>query len=257
LVGPDALGWYAAPNAWRKLTTRKLNKDLNLLKDFPPDHTWEEIEYNQNGGVVEDYYLFFCGTDFSSKYDAESTNLLRMEFPPNIIQQIGLDTFLNFVVRIANRIPFQSGNIGYGFKRNTATEDAAEERINQLLPRYYGFDPCDSNLRYSMRDHTLMAHWINLINNELAEKLGGYDAFCKAIPDAHIQKLDQGIFIRGAKMPPVGDINRRAPDIGCLPDVARLLKPTRVVLNSYFPFDTEAWLGRFDKMKNRDWEQKS
>jgi hypothetical protein len=58
-------------------------------------------------------------------------------------------------------------------------------------------------------------------------------------------------------MPPIGDIKRRAQDIGCLPDVARLLKPTRVGLTHYFPFDTVAWLGRFDEMENRDWEQKS
>ncbi|MFH0925846.1 MAG: type VI immunity family protein [bacterium] len=119
--------------------------------------------------------------------------------------------------------------------------------------RYFGFDPSYDDSADDMKGHTFSAHWINLLNNELIEAVGGIDAIENVLPNADIRKLNNGVFIRGAKLPPIGDINRGANDIGCLPDVARLLQPTRIELSGFGSpdFDPMPWLARYDEMTSR------
>ena len=100
-----------------------------------------------------------------------------------------------------------------------------------------------------MKGHSPSAHWINLINNDLMEKIGGFDHIRKTLPEAvELIRLNSGLLIKGAKKPPIGDVNRKAKDIGYLPDVARLLKPVRVHLSALGnkEIDGEEWLARFD-----------
>ena len=67
------------------------------------------------------------------------------------------------------------------------------------------------------------------------------------------------MLIRGAKLPPIGDINRKAPDLGWLPEVARILKPTRVDVSATYlgkagpSFDALKWIARLDDLDPRPW----
>ena len=91
----------------------------------------------------------------------------------------------------------------------------------------------------------------------MAKKVGGGKAIRKALPKADVRELPNGIMIRGAKVPPVGDLRKEAPDVGLLPDVARLFLPTRLDLDELEftgDFDAAGWLGRYDEMKSRPWD---
>ena len=64
--------------------------------------------------------------------------------------------------------------------------------------------------------------------------------------------------IRGAHYPPIGDINRGAPDLGQIPEIARAMKPSRADIEAFGEpiarFDGAAWLARFDERESLDWE---
>ena len=111
-----------------------------------------------------------------------------------------------------------------------------------------------------MLGHTFAAHWLNYTDDDLTASLGGPKAIAKVLPECDVRKLKKGMLIRGSKLPPIGDINRKAPDLGCLPDVARLLKPTRLAIEETFfatedeNFDATAWIERMDSMDARPWD---
>jgi hypothetical protein len=258
-VGTEVLKTYVGNNGeLRDLTVRRLSRDFRQLRTFPKTLGASWIEYDSDpDGWVGEYGVLLYATDFS-RYDheRESDNLLRLDFPPDYWRQRGLEAFIDFVVRISNTFPIESGNAGYSFKRTTGTKGVATGQINRLLPRYLGFDPCYQNVQYSMRGRTFGAHWINLMDDRLSTALGGFNAIAERLSEADVRQIDHGIFVRGSKVPPIGDSNRRAPDIGWLPEVSRVLKPTRVGLTRMGnrEFDARQWLARFDDMEVRPWD---
>jgi hypothetical protein len=107
-----------------------------------------------------------------------------------------------------------------------------------------------------MREHTFTAHWLNYVDQKLAAKLGGLKQITAKLPDCEVNKLSSGVLIRGARLPPIGDANRGAKDLGCLPDVARVLAPVRCKIDGFGEpdFDSLKWLARLDKLPSRKWD---
>jgi len=259
-IGPDVLKTYVGNNGeLRDFSSRKLAKDLKQLRSFPTTLGASWIEYDSDpDGWVGEYGVLLYATDFSAyEFERESANLLRLDFPPDFLQTHGLDSFIEFIIRVATSFPFESGNVGYAFKRTSGTKGNATRAVNRLLPRYLGFDPCYQDAQDSMRGHTFCAHWINLINDRLSTDLGGFDSIAQQLSGADVRRIANGIIIRGCKTPPIGDANRQAPDIGWLPEVARILRPTRIDLSGLGEpdFDPAPWLARFDDMQVRPWDQ--
>ena len=158
-------------------------------------------------------------------------------------------------MEVANAFPFESGDVGYAFKRHENTDGVRQ--VDQFLSRLSGFDPCFTMVQDRMRRRTFSAHWVNLLDDRFVRLLGGIDAIASKLPDAELRRLERGVLIRGRKVPPIGDANN-APDVGRLPDVARLLRPTRVRVKGFGEptalFDADAWLARFDKMASGPWD---
>jgi hypothetical protein len=96
--------------------------------------------------------------------------------------------------------------------------------------------------------------WLNAIDNSLVEKLGGAARISKELHVSKVTKLKNGLLIQGAPVPPLGDINRGAPDIGSIPEIARLFKPLRTPVSAFRgPVRAQEWLARYDEMDNRPW----
>ena len=96
--------------------------------------------------------------------------------------------------------------------------------------------------------------WLNAIDKSLIEKLGGAERIAKALRASTVTKLKNGLLIQGAPVPPLGDVNRGAPDIGSIPEIARLFKPLRTPVSAFRgPVDAQEWLARYDDMDNRPW----
>lgn len=260
-VGLEALVSYAAKSGnWKPMTKRQLNKDLQHLRDFPNDHVAIHIEYDGGeGGEPGGFGAYIAANEYDPDFE-KRMGVLRVDFPAQWLEEHDVDEFINFVSEIVQMPPVESAHVGFTFKTTSGSEGDATLEVRKKLPRYIGFGPCDCDLRYEMLGHTFAAHWLNYIDDDLAATLGGPDAMVKALSECDVRKLTKGVLIRVAKLPPVGDSNRKAPDLGCLPEVARLLKPTRLdVEATYFAtedpdFDATEWIERMDDMDARPWD---
>jgi len=246
-------GTYAA------LTEKVVERDLKTLRALPRKKKAFTLDYVQGSGTGPGTHsVFFEGTRLEKPRGSEDeTNLLRLDVPSDVLRSPGLDAFLDFIIRISSMFPFQTGNCGLCLQRLAMGNDDVDEAVLSFLPRYAGFEFSSSSLRYDMGGHTFGAHWIELLDPALAKKLGGLKAIRKALPKAEVRELPNGVFIRGAKLPPVGDLRNGAADVGLLPDVARLLLPTRLELDELEftgDFDAAEWLARYDGMKSRAWD---
>lgn len=182
-----------------------------------------------------------------------------MGFPFGILDKVGVEELIAFVVEIAEMVPFQSGNVGYAFHQDMIRPDDAMAAVVKWLPRYLGFDPSYELVTLDMKGCTPSAHWINFLSDKMVKKVGGAKAIKAALPACDVRVLENGIFVRAARLPPIGDVQRNSSDIGFLPDVARLLRPTRIALEAMgMPtktFDSLAWLARFDDLPSKPWDQ--
>ncbi len=261
-IGADTLRTYMADNGtFRPLTPKQISKDLRNLRNLPADSDGYRILYNQGvESEVGTHAVYFEGSASAEPEPLpDTTQLLRLEFPPPPTEDASwLEPFIGLVCRIANLVPFQSGNAGFAFKHSGVLQSNVRKEINQLLPRYYGFDPSYDSARMRMRGHVFGAHWLTLLRTDLIQKLGGLDTLRAALPQAELRPLDQGLLIRTAKRPPLGDVNRQCRDIGCMPDVARLLRPLRFEVKGFGQpqevFDAQAWLARYDDKASQPWE---
>ncbi|HEX5748019.1 MAG TPA: type VI immunity family protein [Archangium sp.] len=260
-VGPDTLRTYMADNGqFRPLTSKQISKDLRNLRNLPAGRDSYRILYNQGEeGEVGTHAIYFEGSSLAEPEPLpDKTHVLRLEFPPPPAGDEWLEPFIGFVSRIANLVPFQSGNAGFAFKHVGVLQSNVRKEINQLLPRYYGFDPSYDSARMKMRGRAFGAHWLTLLRTDLIQKLGGMEALRAALPRAELRPLDQGLLIRAARRPPLGDVNRQCADIGCMPEVARLLRPIRYEAKGFGQpqevFDALAWLARYDDKASQPWD---
>jgi len=184
--------------------------------------------------------------DPDNEDDDTATSLLQLHWPADWLEQHEVDALVDFVAQAANQFPFCTGNAGMSFSYTVGYTSAAREEMQALLPRYLGFDPAYGSTQLVIRDKTTPAHWINLIDAKLLAELGGKLQLESALAGCELRDLAQGgLLIRGAKLPPVADVNRLAPDVGLLPVVANALKPTR--------FDDASETGLVDAQAAADW----
>jgi hypothetical protein len=217
-VGLNSLKSYVARSGdWKPMTSRILQKHLKHLRDFPQDHVAITIEYDAGeGGEPGTFGVYIDANEENPNFN-HRMSVLRVDFPAQWLNDHEIGEFLIFVSEVAEISHVQSANVGFTFKSTSGSVHDAQFEIDERLPRYLGFGPHGFDLRDHMLGRTFSAHWLNYIDDELAGALGGRDAIVAALPKCEVRTLRKGVLIRGAKLPPIGDINRKAPDLGCLP----------------------------------------
>ncbi len=263
LVGVDMLQTFAAKSGlWKPMTTRQLRKDLRHLRDLPKEHRANHIFYDAGEGGQPGGF----GAQLSANVDDElfpnKAGLMRFDLPPQWLEQQEVEPLIEWVAEICQLAAVQSAQVGLTLKTTPGSHSDAKPEILRWLPRFYGLSPCDFSLRNEMRGHTLTAHWLNYVNDDLAARAGGRESITRALPACDVRPLTSGVLIRGARWPPTGDLHRQAPDLGWLPEVARALKPTRVDVSATHlgkegGFDAASWVARFDDLDNRPWDNTS
>lgn len=188
--------------------------------------------------------------------DAES--VMRIDFPWNFLDGVGADAVVGIFEKVASLFPACSGHAGMSFIHTMTFMPQSGDEIANMLWRFLGFDPSHDFVALEMRGKVLTAHWLNLLDAERVGALGGMDLITLSLPACELRPVGSGLLIRSAKLPPVADNNWRAPDIGRLPDVARLIEPIRFANGLLVGLkDADAgqdWLARFDGMASRDWD---
>lgn len=260
-TGNNKLKQYMSKNGtWRNLSKRKYDKDIALLNNYPKDLLAVILEYNSHDnpheyGLPGEYGVYMFLRDKPLETAPLGTNLIRFDFNGADITLDNVENFVQFYFSLLKLLPFQSSNAGYAYKRVSQSENKASPGVNRKIARYYGFDPGYEPVRRKMLDHVFSAHWLNAIDNGLVDRLGGYEYIAESLTQSHLTKFENGVAIRGSRMPPIGDVNKGATDIGCIPEIARLLEPLRTEVHALGEpeFDAQNWLARYDQMENRPW----
>jgi Protein of unknown function (DUF3396) len=206
-------------------------------------------------GEATGYGARFFGSQLGDEDLPEESNLLRLDFALRDADN-ELEALVRFVTDAFRMFPGFTGNCGLAFNYTLGFESEVRPRINALVMRYIGFDVTYDFMNYAMMGKSPPAHWINFIGNALLTKLGGVDVVAAALRKAVVRPVADGVLIRGAARPPVGDVNRRARDIGALPSVARCLTPIRFddieKVGMDDPRKAARWLARFDELEDSD-----
>jgi Protein of unknown function (DUF3396) len=248
--------YIAKDGFYKPLTDRQIKKDLKTMRKIPTGYQGFSLDYTEAElGQVGTHAVFFeAVTPSANRPDV--SNLVRLEFPETIFETLGEVQFLQVIADAAAMLPFFSGHAGFAFKRSLSLESESLRAIAPLLTRYLGFDTSDYWMATRMRGHTVTCHWINLLGPQLCERLGDVERIRTVATLAEIKLLRKGLWIRGARFPPIGDVNRGATDIGQLPDVARLLRSVRCPnpRTGHENFDISAWLSRFDDLDVKVWD---
>jgi hypothetical protein len=244
---------------YRPFTTKVLLRDLKKLRSVQIDTELIRIIYDSDPeGWVGEYGVYFEASKLAPDlYEPNQANLLRLDYPWQFVSSEELASPIDFIEKLATDFPLSSGYFGYSLKRTEGTMQSATKKINALLPRFIGFDPCYTSMLYTMKGCSFGgAHWIDLIGKEIIDRLGGEKEVRAKLAGAEVRVAPGVMFIRNAKYPPIGDVNRGATDIGVLPDTARLLKSTRSTLHALGAPDFNAleWLARFDELEVMPWD---
>lgn len=258
-IPAGTLRTFLANNGYHKiLTAAKVKKDLKELRAMDSSYKGHRLEYTEGiGGDVGTFAVRLDAAQPSPGAPALA-QCLRFDFPHEIVIHLGADRMVDLICELAVRFPYSSGSAGYSFNRSGQDEVYEAQEVNAMLKRYSGFEAGDPDMWWYMRGCTPRPQWLNLVGPVVASQLGGIEAIRLKLPDCEFRQVGGGWMIRSARLPIIGDENRRATDIGCLPDVARALSATRVKLNLINDdpevFDLMKWLAAFDERTSKDWE---
>jgi Protein of unknown function (DUF3396) len=236
------------------LSSRILQRDLKKLRGS--NTSLFEIRYHSGKPANIGPFGIVIISDCLEPDLPTFTNILRFEFSPEMENESGYPTLVRFMADIAAILPFQSGFAGYALAYLDGFQNRAYDFLPGILTRYIGIDPGYTTSYSFMRGATPDAHWITLLSDGILESLGGRNALAKACPKTEIVKMPNGVLIRAAKEPPIGDVNRGAKDIGRMPDIAKFMQSSRVRIPHMFndDFNSEQWLSRFDERTSTEWD---
>ena len=164
---------------------------------------------------------------------------------------MGVTQIVEWVVSVAEITPFETGQFGYCFNQLQRTwTSEADEFIGRMAMRFRGFDILEPQMAREARGLVPNCSWLTLLGDGVVEKLGGERAIHSAVsPAVTLRRIRGGLLLVAGELPPVGDVNRRALDLGPVKEVARVTKPARVTKRVLF-YGAEAfrhnWVNRFD-----------
>jgi hypothetical protein len=254
-IPPNVINAYLAADRYKALTPKTLGQHVALLRNIPSAYEFVEIHYKNGVDPACGRYAFhFEGSRLGDADEPLETNLIVFEWPQEVaIDPKQAESVVEFARLAAQSIPIVSGNAGFAFQHPQTFPSEALDFIQQLMPRYLAFDPSYRRLRFRMRGHSPSAHWVNLVGEPLLKQIGGIEKLRTRISGAvAVSPVGGGALIQATRLPPVGDVNRGAPDLGSIPDVARVLRPLRFEITGFGgpSVDAASWLARFDNRQS-------
>ncbi len=242
---------WTSSGTWASLTPRTITLQLKEWREkVTPKWVASDVFYGQGEppGSVGTHAFRFRGVQVKagdSEHQRRRTSSIGMEFPLDLFDRLSPADFIRFVVRCAARYPFSSGNAGLAFKFNGSRSGMEDvDFIHQHLPRHLGIDPgFDFNWAGArMRGKSPGAHWLNLLGAGSIAALGG-DQFLRSVrPEIETIQIGDGLLLRSAEHPPVGDRESGAKDLAWIPEISRLLRP----LSALYGPSYQDWVARYD-----------
>jgi hypothetical protein len=239
-------------DSWDTFSIARLQRKLKKLQSPSIDYSSIDLGSGPLLGSEGPYGWHLNGGNLSSPdVYPNNSNVCYHQFPPDLLDRVGEQQLVDWVVSIAELHPFETGQFGYSFnqlQRTWTTE--AEEFVGGMAMRFRGFDILEPDLARQARGLVPNCSWLNLLGERVVEKLGGESVIRSSLSsEVQVRRISGGLLLRAGGLPPVGDTNRQALDLAPVREVARLTKPLRVA-KRVFLYGTEEfrndWLNRFD-----------
>jgi hypothetical protein len=270
-VPPDTINFYNNNGAWRPFSRRSVGRLLSRFASKTERGHWltfAQIEAADDGDGQGPYAtaeigmyalsLFGRNRSKSGSFRDSCVSAIHCDLPHDQLQASGVLAYLRFVEKLAALTPFDSGHAGFTFIYSAYSDKNDEyEWISHKAPRYLAMHPRKQDWEYYARGRVVNVNWLTLLGDTLTAKLGGGNAMRERLSAAiDVHPLKYGTVLVAGETPPLGEVNRQAPDIGPLREVAALTRPYWIdeqtmindVLNSFWHGDEAAvhWVRRFD-----------
>lgn len=166
-------------------------------------------------------------------------------------EQRAFETFKEVV----DTFPLHVATAGYGFNLEWAREGEMKGEPVEIRAglRFHGL-----MIRNRMQESFLSrqlksAHWLTFLQAGIVEDLGGESTF-DGLNGVDVVHGPHGVLFRAGDAPPVGDVNRQAPDLAPMKAVNDVLRPIRIsewasgcgTLYQLDDDDANGWLTRMD-----------
>lgn len=182
------------------------------------------------------------------------SNVAYAAVPVGYPDRVGADAAVAAFVRWVEAVPFRHATAGYGFNMvwGREWEQEAMPKIMAAARRHLGVDVRERTLERLLLDTVKGPGWLTYLGPDLLARAQAIESL-DALPAA-VQRISVGggVVLRAGPKPPVGDVSRRAPDLGALKHMAKFLRPLRVAGWDCAPsFEMEAevanaWFARLD-----------
>lgn len=250
-IPPGAIrSMLSSTGVWREFKTQNLTTRVRKLGAEGMDY--DSIHLSSGApGNVDDYGFHFFGTDLSH-FDLSPREACScvLEFPLAALSAEQRGRFEDFVAAAAEIEPFESGYAGYSFKHLARTwRDQAMPWISQRAPRFLGVDISNDGFAWAARRRVVNVSWITLLGHPLIKELGGETQIRTQLSAGiRLRPLTSGLAIVAGEVPPIGDVNRGAPDLQLLKEVNALTRPVRASLQIGFGSEAfrRTWPDRLD-----------
>lgn len=243
-----------------KMSKQRLPRDLRHLEQPAKHEDVLGLLYSSSAaGPPGDFGVdIFLADEDREPVEWTWSQLLRFEFPWDSAEGERCGPFMDTLIRIASLVPFSVGYAGFGFSYLNG-DRFAREQVNAMLARYLGFEHSRQGVHTRMRDRTPRAHWLNFVSRKIIDQLGTPPEEAFRNTEVQVRPVDAGVVVRAAKLPPVGDVNKGATDVGDMPLVASWLKPLRFVpppFGGTSDFDAKQWVSRLDTVARGPWNNR-
>lgn len=157
---------------------------------------------------------------------------------------------------LIEQFPFVCATAGYGFNLEWARagEQKGQPVAIRTGLRYHGLSLRNRAQEMRLGDNLKSVHWLTFIDDKRVEACGGASKLEALGDEVTSETLGGGMLLRAGATPPIGDINRQAPDLAPLKAVNDALLPIRLrtwdpATLSLFSMDADdanAWVTRMD-----------
>ena len=228
---------------FRKITPRVLARLEKALEKL--DKEMQRYMFKDGPGLsVQDHAL-----ELALGPSPKGAKRVNLAFPIDYPEAKGPGEIIRLFTDWVDRFPFKHGSAGYGFDYGwSELEVEARPRMFALARRYLGFDLRDRSTETLLRERFKGPGWLTFIEHELLESLGGVPRIDATLtPDVQRISSRRGVILRAGNLPPIGDINRGAEDLGPLRQVNRFIAPRR--LNDW----VDSAVFRADELNANEW----
>lgn len=232
---------------YKELTSRRLTRLRKTLAALPSEGQFYSVK-DAEGLSVHEYGIELAISDAMPAR-------VFVNLPLSFVVEREDEAFQSFH-DLLDEFPFTCATAGYGFNLEwaRAAEQKGQSVAIRTALRYHGLNIRNRAQEMRLGTSLKTAHWLTFVDDQRLDDSGARDRVDGLADDVTAHPVGGGVLLRAGKSPPVGDINRKAPDIAPMKAVNDALRPIRIAAwdpatISLFGMDADdanAWVTRMD-----------